>query len=75
MRIKGSTNCANALPFTADEVTIDQLSFQLHGAAAGGNDGQPVVTVALHVRTKNPAFITSSAMNLQTTVVQRLRDL
>lgn len=75
MRIKGGTDCSTAAPFTASEVTIDKLSFQIHGATPGGADGQPIVTVALHARSKNPAFITSSDMNIQTSVTQRLRDL
>lgn len=75
MRITGSTNCANAKPFTADEVRVDQLTFQLRGHGAGPTDGQPMATIAMQIRSRSPKYVLESNMNLQTTIMQRLRDL
>ncbi len=68
------TACASAVPFTASEVTIDRVGFLLRGTAAGASDGQPTITVSLSVRSKNTKLQLESLMNLQTTVVSRLRD-
>lgn len=69
------TNPAKVTPFTSDEVRVEHLVFRLVGALAGPNDGQPTVTIAIQVRSRAPQYQLESSMNLQTTVVQRLRDL
>ncbi len=74
MRIKGSSTCSNARQFTADEVVVEKLNFLLRGNGIGPNDGQPVVTIIMQVRSKNAKFQNQSSMNLQTTITQRLRD-
>ena len=61
-------------PFTADEVLIEKLRFDLRGQTTGPTDGQPMVTIVLGVSARNPKPGLSFSMNLQTTVVQRLRD-
>ncbi len=73
-----SADCSNpqkAVPFTAEEVIVDRLSFRLIGQNVGSGDGQPLVTVNLRVRSREVKFGAETTMNLQTTVVQRLRDL
>lgn len=75
MRIDdGSNICANAKPFTPEEINVNSLNFALHGQAVGPNDGQPVVTINLKVSSTNPRYGQETNMALQTTVEQRLRD-
>ena len=68
------TDLAISKPFTADEVIVDQLLFTLHGQTVGSSDGQPWVTISLKIHSSDPRIQTAASMNLQTTVVQRLRD-
>ena len=75
MRIKGSADCANAAQFTAEEVSVDTLTLRLRGQTLGRNDGQPMVTLALKISSTDPKFGSQTFMNLQTTIVQRIRDL
>ena len=58
-----------------DEVAVERLRFITSGTAAGPADGQPRVTVSLSVISKSAKKPLESRMDLQTTVVQRLRDL
>lgn len=69
----GSTG--KVIPFSAEEVTAERLTFLLTGAASGPNDGQPRITLTLKVKSANPKFELESSMDLVTTVVQRFRDL
>jgi len=63
-------------PFTSDEVLVERLNFsELTGDATGPADGQPRVTVSMKVKSKSAKYHLESTMELQTTVVQRLRDL
>lgn len=71
----GTPNCGQAQPFSADEVVVESMRFQLRGQTLGPADGQPVITVNLRVSSRNPRFGPTTRMNLQTTVVQRVRDL
>ena len=75
MRLKNTTVCISAQPLMADEVAVERLRFVISGTTAGPNDGQPRITVAISVRSKSLKNPLESRMNLQTTVVQRLRDL
>lgn len=68
------TNKVKAL--TAEEVSVERLNFtELQGQTAGPADGQPRTTITMRVRSKSPKIELESSLNLQTTVVQRLRDL
>jgi len=64
-----------AAPFTAEDVFVDRLIFLTTGNLRGPVDGQPRITILLKVRSKSPKFELESSMDLQTTVVQRFRDL
>lgn len=75
MRIKASIRCEDALPFTAEEVGVQLLNFQLRGHAIGPGDGQPTITIAVTMRSKIAKQQFRTEMNLQTTVIQRFRDL
>lgn len=73
-----SSDCDNPAKFsalTSEEVSVERLFFFLQGAAVGPGDGQPFITIALRVKSKSPKYFLESSMNLQTTIVQRLRDL
>lgn len=76
MRIlNGSTNCAaDAVPFTAEDVEVERFLMRLSGSLPGPSDGQPRVTVTLKVKAVDPRK-QGSSMEIETTVVQRLRDL
>lgn len=70
------TNIAKVKPFTAEEVAVERLNFsELNGDIPGPLDGQPRITMTLKVRSRSPKYHLQSSMDLQTTVVQRLRDL
>lgn len=69
----GST--AKVFPFTSEEIVVELLSFKLRGQLPGPLDGQPMAIIMLKISAKNPRFGAETNMNLQTTVVQRLRDL
>lgn len=69
----GSTS--KAIPFTSDEVSVENFLVQLEGQNAGPLDGQPRVSIMLKVSANDPKFGKETSMNLQTTIVQRLRDL
>ena len=69
------TNTSKVKPFTAEEVLVERQSLLLSGPQAGPVDGQPRTTVRLKVTSRSPKFHLQSSMDLQTTVVQRLRDL
>lgn len=77
MRIRGVPNptCSNAIQFTAEEVFIDRFFLTLRGQTAGPSDGQPMITISLKISSVDPKFGPQTNMNLQTTVVQRIRDL
>ena len=73
--VDGSEDCTNAAPLSADEIKVENLIFQIAGQVPGPNDGQPRITIVIKVSSKDPAIGTETSMDLQTTVVQRLRDL
>lgn len=75
MRLARTTDCNQAVPFSSEEVTIDRLAFTLGGQSAGPNDGQPRATITMKARSKSPKYQLESSMDLQTTVIQRFRDL
>ena len=74
-RLPETRDCSKARQLFADEVITERLRFTVGGAETGPADGQPWVMVALSVRSRNERKPLESRMDLQTTVVQRLRDL
>ena len=62
-------------PFTADDVLIQALDITTHGTAIGPTDGQPWITMHLKVKSKDVKYQLTSSMDLQTTIVQRFRDI
>lgn len=75
MRLVGTTDCRRAKPLMADEVAVDRLRFQIGGTAQGPADGQPWAMVAMSISSKSGKQAFISRMDLETMVVQRLRDL
>ena len=63
------------VPFTAPEITTEKLGFRVRGANPGPDDGQPTITVSIQVSMINSKTNQKTGLNLQTTVVQRQRDL
>ncbi|TSC78669.1 MAG: hypothetical protein G01um101433_130 [Parcubacteria group bacterium Gr01-1014_33] len=70
-----SLDCARAEPLTAEEIVVDTLTFDIHGQTSGPEDGQPWVTISMGVYSKEARYGKETKMNLQTTVVSRIRDL
>ena len=75
MRLKQTTVCQAGQPLMADEVGVERLRFVVRGASSGPQDGQPMITISMGVRSKSLKDPLESRMDLETTVVQRLRDL
>lgn len=68
-------DCAQALPFSSDEVAVNKLGFFVEGETYRASDGQPWVTITMNVSPKNTeAGPDESSINLQTTIVSRIRD-
>lgn len=51
--------------FTGDQVFVERLAFILHGQDPSATDGQAMATITMHIRPN---------LDLQTTIVQRVRD-
>lgn len=75
MRLVGTVDCSRAKPLMADDVAVDRLRFQAGGTAEGSADGQPWIMVAVGISSKGGKQAFVSRMDLETMVVQRLRDL
>lgn len=71
----GSVNCALAQQLTAPEVVVDHWGARLHGDVIGSTDGQPFITLHLVIHSKDARWGPETIIDLQTTVVQRMRDL
>ncbi len=69
------TPCGSATEFLGGDVALTSIRFAIRGGTFGPSDGQPVVTVALSARSTDPKVQFQSETDLQTTVVQRFRDL
>lgn len=70
--------CSSAQNLTADEVVVDALAFNLHNASilqATECDGQPTMVINMRLHSSEVLYGAATAMNLQTTIVQRLRDI
>jgi len=70
-----TAQCPSPKPLMADEVTVERLRFKIGGITPGSSDGQPWVMVAMSVSSKGGKQAFESRMDLETMVVQRLRDL
>lgn len=75
MSSAGSVGCTLAQQLTAPEVVVDHWGARLHGEIIGPADGQPFITLHLVMHSKDPKVGPETAIDLQTTVVQRIRDL
>ena len=73
MRSKTSL-CADAVPFTAEDVRVDRFRILLRGIPGGSSDGQPWATFNMAVTVLDPKGVSDFSMDLQTSVVQRIRD-
>lgn len=71
----GSVDCTLAQQLTAPEVVVDHWGARLHGEIIGPNDGQPFITLHLVMHSTDPKWGADTTIDLQTTVVQRARDL
>ena len=74
-RLSGTAICGFGSPMTSSNIIVDRMYFIVSGIAIGSSDGQPSITVVLQARSADPRQALESTINLQTTVVQRLRDI
>ncbi len=73
-----SVGCGSAQDLTAGEVSVDALAFNLHNASvaqATECDGQPTIVINMRLHSSEVLYGAATMMSLQTTVVQRLRDI
>lgn len=66
--------CADAVPFTAEEVRVERLYVELRGHTGGSSDGQPWAVLNLRVSAPDLRGGAPFTMDIQTTVTQRIRD-
>lgn len=71
----GDTGASKFLEFSAEEVIIQELNIVLRGQTAGASDGQPNITTSIKLKARNPKGDLANPVTIQTTVVQRLRDI
>ena len=73
----GNVDCSAVPPqqFTSEEIIIDSWKLQLRGNAIGPTDGQPRVTLGFVMHSRDSRFGTQTRIDVQTTIVPRLRDL
>lgn len=64
-----------AVPLSSEDVYIDRYVLATEGTIVGPSDGQPMITISLRARSKDPKVQLQSMMDVQTTVIQRARDL
>lgn len=74
-----TVNCGVVAPqqFTSNEIVVNHwvLPVPIAGSAAGPTDGQPRVTIGFSMYSRNTRFGADTSVRVQTTVVQRIRDL
>lgn len=75
MRLRDTTDCDLEQPMTSEQVIVERLRFDLDGELQGPDDGQPRITISMGMRLGDILDPLASRMNLQTTIVQRFRDL
>ncbi|MDP3772382.1 MAG: prepilin-type N-terminal cleavage/methylation domain-containing protein [bacterium] len=73
------TGCSSAQDLTSpNEVFVDVLAFNLHNASvvqATECDGQPTIVINMRLHSSEVLYGVATTMSLQTTIVQRLRDI
>ncbi len=69
-----SCSAASAAVLTAEEVTVEGLLFYILGQDPLPADGQARVTISMRVRAQSPSQKVETVMDLQTTIIQRLRE-
>src|SRR3989344_344014 len=60
---------------TSSAVLVSKLYFYVTGKEPGPADGQPRITITIESRSVNPTLQFNTALNMETTVTARLRDL
>lgn len=83
MRLKAfaflPSQCANAIELSGEDLFVDNIDFFLRGQIPESsplpNDGQPTVTINMRVSGREPLYGSQTILNLQTTVVVRIRDV
>ena len=72
-----TVNCAVVTPqqFTSNEVVVNHVVLSLTGNTPGPTDGQPRVTIGFSMYSRNTRFGADTSVRVQTTVVQRIKDL
>ena len=83
MRLKSfpfsSLECANAVELSGEDLLVNNIDFDLHGSVPESsllsNDGQPTVIISMRMSGREPLFGSQTTLNLQTTIVVRIRDL
>lgn len=69
-----SCSAASAAVLTAEEVVVEGLLFYILGQDPLPIDGQARVTISMRVKAQSPSQKVETVMDLQTTIVQRLRE-
>ncbi len=73
MRSK-TNDCDDAVQFTSEEIQVERFGVILRGHESAMEDGQPWATISLRVTVPDPKGTSGFSMDLQTSVVQRIRD-
>lgn len=83
-RVKNQVDCTrtelpdtanpDSVPITPPEIVTILFQITLDGGGSTPNNGQPKITMSLQASSANPATRGYTTMNLETTVIQRLRD-
>lgn len=68
-------NTGKVLPFTSPDVLIQKLNFAARGNNIGPDDGQPWITIDMKVKSRSVKYELDTSMDLQTSIVQRFRDI
>ena len=87
MRLKAfallASQCANAIELSGEDLFVENIDFFLRGQRSESsdpflkflNDGQPTITINMRVSGREPLYGSQTILNLQTTVVVRIRDV
>jgi hypothetical protein len=59
----------------ADDIAVERARFNMGGTTPGSSDGQPWIMAAIGTVSKSGKDALESHMDMETMVVQRLRDL
>lgn len=68
-----SQDCSSGAILTADEATVEGILFYIR-SQGDASDGQARATITMRVSSKSSSQKVETVMDLQTTVVQRLRE-